>query len=259
VPSGVAWLVVQSAQMSERPLAVLWSEDVLWTVLFGTDFGEVWLVRLALTALLTVALYPGYFTGAVLSSWKRGLALTSSALVVGALAFAGHAAAGTGIGGLVHQIADALHLLAAASWVGALVPLAVLLGAAVNDRSEGSAAIARAATLRFSTLGIVSVATVLTTGIVNSWVLAGSVPALFGTDYGHLLLMKIALFLIMVSVAAVNRLRLTPQFLQDLDISAHCGALRQLRNNSFIEAGIGAIIFVIVGVLGTLPPGLQVG
>jgi putative copper resistance protein D len=41
VLSGAAWLLLQAAQMSERPLAALWSEDVLWTVLFETDFGRV--------------------------------------------------------------------------------------------------------------------------------------------------------------------------------------------------------------------------
>jgi hypothetical protein len=41
------------------------------------------------------------------------------------------------------------------------VPLALLLGAAASERSESSLAVARTATLRFSTLGIVSVATVL--------------------------------------------------------------------------------------------------
>jgi copper resistance protein D len=183
--------------------------------------------------------------------------VTSAAALVGALAFAGHAAAGSGVESVVHQIADVLHLLAAASWVGALLPLAVLLGAAGNNHGESSVAIAREATLRFSALGIVSVATVLTTGIVNSWELAGSVRALFSTDYGRLLLVKIALFLVMLSVAAVNRLRFTPRLVQELNISARCDALRQLRNNSLIEASIGAIIILIVGALGTLPPGLH--
>jgi Copper resistance protein D len=96
---------------------------------------------------------------------------------------------------------------------------------------------------------------VLTTGLVNSWELMGSVPALFGTDYGRLLLAKVALFLVMVSVAAVNRLQLTPQLVHRPDTSARRRALRQLRNNSLIEASLAAIILLIVGVLGTLPPG----
>jgi putative copper resistance protein D len=131
------------------------------------------------------------------------------------------------------------------------------VGAAASFRGESSPALARAATLGFSTLGIASVATVLASGIVNTWGLAGSVPALIGTDYGRLLLVKVALFVVMVSVAAINRLRLTPRLLQGADDSARRDALRQLRNNSLIEAGIGAVILLIVGALGTLPPGLQ--
>jgi putative copper resistance protein D len=226
-------------------------------VLFETDFGRVWLIRSALIALLAVAMYPSYFVGGLPSPWRRGVAPLSAAALVGGLAFAGHAAAGTGVESFIQQGADVLHLLAAAAWVGALVPLAVLLGAAASFRGESSLALARAATLRFSTLGIASVATVLASGIVNTWELAGSVPALIGTDYGRLLLVKVALFVVMVSVAAVNRLRLTPRLIQDRDDFARQNALRQLRNNSLIEAGIGAVILLIVGALGTLPPGLQ--
>jgi putative copper resistance protein D len=255
VLSGAAWLLLRSAQMTERPLAAMWSEDFVSTVLLETDFGNVWLARSVLIALLAVALYASYLSAAPQSQWTRAAALACAAALVGTLAFAGHAAAGSGVEGLVHETADVLHLLAAAAWVGALVPLAVLLGAAASDRSEASLAIAREATLRFSTFGIASVAIVLATGIVNTWELAGSVPALFGTDYGRLLLVKIVLFLVMLSVAGVNRLQLTPWLVRETDAAVRQRALRQLRNNSLIEASLAAVILLIVGVLGTLPPG----
>src|SRR5262249_57226864 len=82
---------------------------------------------------------------------------------------------------------------------------------AAARREEISLALAREATLRFSTLGLISVGLLIATGVVNGWTLAGSVPALIGTDYGRLLLAKVALFLAMVSGAAINRLRLTPR------------------------------------------------
>ena len=254
VLSGVAWLVVLAAQMSERPLTAMWSEDAVWTVLSDTGFGHVWLVRSGLVAVLAVANL-AWFARVRPSPRPRVVALASGAALAGTLAFAGHAAAGSGGEGIVQQTADMLHLVAAASWAGALVPLAVLLGAAAKDRGEHTVGIAREATLRFSTLGIASVAIVLASGVVNTWELAGSVPALFGTDYGRLLLVKVVLFLVMLSVAAVNRLRLTPRLVQGTDASARRDALRQLRNNSLIEAGVAAIILIIVAVLGTLPPG----
>ena len=148
-----------------------------------------------------------------------------------------------------------LHLVAAAAWVGALVPLALVLGVATDDGGPSALAVARAATLRFSTLGIASVGTVLATGIVNTFALAGSLAALFGTGYGRLLLVKIVLFLAMLAIAAVNRMRLTPRLIAG-GVAAG-PALRQLRRNALIEAVLGALILFIVALLGTLPPGRE--
>jgi putative copper resistance protein D len=253
VLTGVVWLILLAKQMSERPLAAMWSEGVLRMVLLDTDFGNVWLARSVLIVLLAMAWHPFPFAATPRSPWRAGVALVCATTLAGALAFAGHAASGEGVDGVVQEAADFLHLVAAAAWVGALLPLAVLLGGA-QGRGAPAVAIARAATLRFSTLGIVSVAMVLATGIVNSWERVGSVAALFGTDYGRLLSLKVALFLVMLAVAAVNRLRLTPRLVQELDAAAQQDALQQLRRNALVEAGVGAIILVIVAVLGMLPP-----
>jgi putative copper resistance protein D len=189
------------------------------------------------------------------SPWLNITAVILAAAFAGALAWSGHAAGGLGDEAVVHPAADVLHLIAAAAWVGALLPLIVLFAAAGAD--DGSLPMARTATVRFSILGIVSVGTLLVTGIVNTYYLAGSVPALLHTDYGRLLLIKIALFLAMVAIAAVNRFRLTPQLLQDASIAASRDALRQLRRNAAIETLAGAIIIAIVAALGTMPPGIH--
>jgi putative copper resistance protein D len=255
--TGAAWLVLQAQQISERPLAAVFSEGVVLTVLTETDFGSVWLARLVLIVVLALALYWFGFTEPPKQQWSRGITVVLAAGLAGTLALAGHAGAGSGIEGNVHLSADILHLVAASAWVGALMPLAVLLGAARRSEDHTSLPVAREATLRFSTLGITSVGTLAATGIVNSWVLAGSIPALIGTTYGRLLLAKVALFLVMLSIAAVNRLRLTPDLVQDIDASARQQALWRLRTNSLVEASVGAVIIVIVAVLGTLSPAVN--
>jgi mono/diheme cytochrome c family protein/peroxiredoxin len=58
-------------------------------------------------------------------------------------------------------------------------------------------------------------------------------------------------------VASVNRTRLTPQLVRDPAAGRSRMALRQLARNSAIEAGLGALVLVIVGILGTTPPGLH--
>src|SRR5262249_7788276 len=121
----------------------------------------------------------------------------------------------------------------------------------------------------------ISVGLLIATGIVRGGIWAGSVPALIGTDYGRLLLAKVALFFAMVAVAAVNRLRLTPRLALAIS-SPPCGqalaherdadgapaaartALGALARNSLVEATFGLAILVIVGALGTLPPGAHV-
>ncbi|HEY4405709.1 MAG TPA: copper homeostasis membrane protein CopD [Xanthobacteraceae bacterium] len=256
VLSGGAWLVLQTEQMSELSLGQVLQQDALWTVLSETDFGYAWMVRLVMAGLLAAMLS---WRGP--APWRESLrlsaAVAASAGLVGTLAWAGHGAAGSDIEGAVHLAADILHLIAAAAWGGALIPLALLLHTARRDPVESSAVIARKAVLRFSPLGILSVGTLVATGAVNTWVLAGSVQALIGTDYGRLLLVKVALFLVMLSFGAVNRLWLTPHLAPVASASATAAALRQIERNSMIEAGLAAIIIAIVALLGTLPPGLE--
>lgn len=254
--SGVAWLLLLSAQMVDLPLAQAWSEGAPATVLSETDFGQAWTIRLVLAGLLAASL-PWLATSNPVLSWQRAaVASLLAAALVGTLAWGGHAAAGTGIQGGVHLVADILHLIAAA-WLGALVPLALLLRAATADADQANLKVASAAVLRFSTLGVVSVGTLVGSGLVNTWVLAGSVPALVGTDYGRLLLIKIALFFIMLLFATVNRFRLTPQLTASSDIDLVKGALRRLKRNALIEVVLGGMIIVVVSVLGTMPSGLE--
>jgi copper resistance protein D len=253
--TGAGWFAVQAAQMADVPPPALFTEGGAWNILFNTDFGNVSAIRTVLAAL---------FAGAFLLETRRparfnaaGMLSTALAIsLVGALAFAGHASAGSDIEGVVHLSADVLHLIAAAAWLGSLLPLALLLNAAHAKGDASSIAIARIATQRFSSLGVTSVGTLVITGIVNSWILVGSVDALVATGYGRLLSLKLLLFLVMLSIAAINRLLLTPALIEEGGESGNA-ALRNLRNNSVTEATLGLIILYLVGILGTLPPALH--
>src|SRR4029077_14426089 len=188
-------------------------------------------------------------------------ALLLSAVELAMIAGAGHAAAGIGWPGYLHIFGDGAHLLPAAAGVGGLLPLALLFAAAGRDNSSACVLAARDATLRFSAVGLLAVGTLLATGLLNAVFLVGNVPALVGTDYGHLLMLKVALFLTMVTFAAINRQWLTPQ-LSDIPSGSKARAnwdtLRQLQRNSLIEAGLGACVLIVLGALGTTPPALHV-
>jgi putative copper resistance protein D len=117
--------------------------------------------------------------------------------------------------------------------------------------------LARDAAQRFSTLGLVSVGTLLLTGIINAWILVGSIHALIVTGYGQLLMLKLVVFAIMLVLAATNRFWLTPRLVSWSENEPQLEALHQLARNSIAEIALGLTIFAIVGVLGTLHPAIH--
>jgi len=251
--SGAAWLVFLAGEISDVPVADAVSHGQAWIVLTQTEFGDDWMLRLEMASLLAAllllpAINPGfaYATDMICALLAAGLA--------GSLAWSGHAAATEGFDGTIHLAGDALHLVAAGAWLGALWPLAILLGGARRAGDPLSAAIAHQATRRFSILGIISVAAILATGAVNTYEILGTLALSLSTNYNRLLLVKIGLFIAMVCVAAVNRQRLTPRL---SNVRDRLHAIRQLERNSLTEAGLGLLILGIVAVLGRIPPHLH--
>jgi copper resistance protein D len=96
-----------------------------------------------------------------------------------------------------------------------------------------------------------SVALLVSSGPVNTWFMTNGFRDLIGTDYGDLLLIKVALFLLMLGFAALNRFRLTPRLLV-----AGATASQALWHSVAAELAVGFLVILVVGVLGqTEPPG----
>jgi len=202
------------------------------------DLGKAAVVRAGVAAMALLALAaisPGR------SSWL--VAASLGAIAAASLAWLGHGAATEGPLHEVHLAADAVHILAACGWLGALamfVPLA--LGG--TPRTALLTALRR-----FSAIGTVLVALLVLSGVVNAWILVGpgNLGALAGTPYGRVLLAKLGLFAAMLALAATNRFRLTPALAEGASLSA-------IRRNLAAEAGAGLAVLVLVAWLGTLAP-----
>jgi copper resistance protein D len=247
--SGVIWLLLEAASMSGLPLGEAMTPGVLSTVLNETQYGFVSEIRLAMAVVAAGGLAYDRFAPA------RGIALASSLGLIAALAWTGHAGSTPGASGNWHLTADIFHLFAAAAWIGGLVSLVILLSEARHDQSLSGASLARDATQLFSTVGIASVIVVFATGVINAWILVGSWHGLIATGYGRLLMLKMALFAVMLSIAAVNRFWLTPQLGSPPE--SELAVLRQLTRNSMTEIALALLIFAIVGMLGTLHPAIH--
>ncbi|HEV2301847.1 MAG TPA: copper homeostasis membrane protein CopD [Stellaceae bacterium] len=257
--TGFLWLWVTTAGMAGTPLGAAFSPKLFATVLGQTDFGRLWTIRFAAALLLAVFIALRRITRKP-SSWLVFAIVGGvlAGLVLGSMGFAGHGNDDTGSAHLKHLTADILHLLAAGGWLGALAPLVFVLRRARTRAAGNWLAIAQQATVRFSTLGIATVGTLVATGLVNSWYLLGGLPGLFGTTYGLLLILKVALFLAMLSLAAVNRLRLTPRLAGASEGEADGShACHHLCCSAACETLVAAALLLVLGALVHLKPGMH--
>jgi putative copper export protein/mono/diheme cytochrome c family protein/peroxiredoxin len=262
IGSAVVGLFIKIATATGSPLAASLDPSAIVNVLFGTRFGTVWLVRMALLGLLAVVLSARLFGRFKSDSVLLRIAeFVLSAIVLMALAAAGHASAAEGVTLFVQLAMDGLHLLAAGVWLGGLFPLVLFFSRAKAAPEPSTLLIAQQVTVRFSRLGLVSVAVLLVTGLFNSWVLVGGIPALVGTSYGHLLLAKLGILIPLMGLASRNRWRLKPR-LSDLanhnDLEKMPNLLTQLRRSVIAEVSLGAALLVIVAIMGITPPARHV-
>ena len=169
--SSLVWFWLEVANMSGFPLTRAFSTRAWQAVLFETEFGRVWQLRLGLIAVAFVLAALG------LARLRRPLILAlfliSLALLI-SLAWISHAAAARvqplGL------LGDALHLYAASAWIGGLPPLAIFLTRACASFSLGEWALP--VVRRFSTLSLSCVGGLIVSGISNCWLLVGSIHSL---------------------------------------------------------------------------------
>lgn len=251
--SSVAWLLVQSAIMGGSSARAINSET-LSTVLFQTEFGRLWVGRLVLAGLLTIIIM---VHDARRSPITGSLTVASlSLLLVASLAGTGHTALANGMGRTVSVTVQAVHLIAAAVWLGGLLPLGYLLQKARRESDSAWLLAAQSALPRYSQAGLVAVTLLVFTGLLISWSLVQGIGALVQTTYGQLLLAKIGLFLFMVGFALVNRLSLMPKVMAGKSqMARHHPPLIMLGRIVAFEQALGVVILALVSVIGTLPPG----
>jgi copper resistance protein D len=256
--SGGGWLVVLATEIADKPVGDVMSDNTVWILLTQTQFGFVWQLRLVLAALLANICLLGRLAAAQQSDLPGFLAVIVAAGFAGALAWAGHGGSTPGRAGDLHVAADVLHLIAAAAWLGGLVPLVLLLGQQPPGANGGWTVFVGHAIRRFSTFGIISVSVLIISGIINAWFLVGDTQALIASDYGRCLLLKLAMFGAMVGLASVNRFGLMP-YLQGTAAGLKMDKVTfsRIRRNALVEIALGVAIFGVVALLGSMPPSAE--
>ncbi|MGI8842012.1 MAG: copper homeostasis membrane protein CopD [Caulobacteraceae bacterium] len=236
--SAIGWFVFAVGSMVGS-LSGAFAPAALIASVRDMTFGRVSAIRMVGCALLIILV-----SSPVQDRLERPAWLLAGALLA-SLALTGHAQEEEGWALAAHGVADALHLLAAGLWLGALGVFVLLLtGPALSDEESG-----RRALSRFSTTGIVSVLILVATGLVNAVFLVGAPTALVSTPYGRVLTIKLLLFLAMVGLAAFNR----------RDLRSGAVSMRTLRRRVVVEQAMGAGVLLAVAILGTMPPAIMAG
>ena len=181
---GVAALILASLLLrlwvqtaSAFGTADAWLLDNLRVIALESRWGQGWRLQMLAAVALCGAAYfsPGW------RSARSAFSLSALALAL-SMPLLGHAAGSSWRYG-VH----AVHNLGAAMWLGTL---GVVTMAAWRDR-EPSGGSTAALVRRFSPLALAAAAAVAASGAVAAWAYVGSWAAMWTTDYGRLLTMKL--------------------------------------------------------------------
>ncbi len=230
------------------------SRELLARYLTMTQSGTVWLARTGYAMVLALSLWvigrrkPN-------SNAVRLLALLALPLVA-SRSLTSHAVA-VGENAKLVVAADSVHLIATALWAGGLSALwrAFYLGNHhMNLPHDWTARLVN----RFSRLALVSVALLLITGLYQSWIHVGSLDVLKSTNYGNVLMLKLALFIAMLAVGALNFFSTKPRLAKSAEANSgkHSESRQALRRIG-AESVIGLLMFSVTGWLTVLPPGVH--
>lgn len=178
--------------------------------------------------------------------WSDGLRWRlSTCLMVGAaltLILSGHSR--TREPEWLMMLSDSIHVIIGAVWLGGIILLAIGLQDRWRGEGFSSAESSAVAVSRFSTIAGYTAVLVALSGVVMAVVILDSVTALYRTDYGIALLVKIGLVVAVAALAAINRFTLIPKLTRDA--SNTLSSLRQLVTWELV------LLLVVVGVTGIL-------
>ena len=248
--SALAWVAASIVDIA-GDVGSLFDAETLSQYFFETSFGPVWLIRIVVaTALPIIVLITRRRLFA--QNWSTALvALLAAALLV-SQAWIGHPASLPVPERWFVIAAYAMHVLAAAVWLGALLPLGLLVRQALRDGEAQH--LAEFALWRFSPVGMVAVALILTGGIVNALSRALSFDAFVASTWGRIVMLKAAIVFTMIVVAALNRFVLIPRLSSQKKI-----ALPKLARNVAFEQAAGLLILVAAAFLGVFHPPAMMG
>ncbi len=181
---------VEIAYVDDRSIGSALTDVAAWRELLRTRIGTAWGLRAA-------ALYVGGFALVATHrehrrGWWRAAVVALLAVLGVSYAYGGHGAAGRWL--LVGIGATVVHVAAATTWIGGLVGLAI-----------GARRLSEEGAKRWALLAAGAAALVVASGIVQGFRQLPTTDALWHSDYGKLLIVKVVLVAVVLGFAALGR------------------------------------------------------
>src|SRR5579871_189294 len=236
----VGWLLIEAATITGR-----WS--TLGSLLSAARFAQAAAARAVLLVIAALLSLLAPHRGRIVAS----VFATLYAAAIISFLRTGHGSAGEGALAVTHAFADALHLLCAAIWMGALLMLSVMATQAVRTQTLRKTKLLLEGLGHFSAFGPVLIGLLILTGLINTWLLVGPGHwgALLSQSYGLLLLGKVMVFAGMLALGVHHRYRATPRLRQILagGPSGFSG-VADLRRTLLAETALALLVLAIVAV-----------
>ena len=144
---------------------------------------------------------------------------------------------------------NAVHVLAASTWLGTLLVLTIVgVRGLIRRQPSGTPRAELVCDLvnSFSPLALTAATFVALTGLTTAWMHLKRISSLWTTSYGITLIVKLIFVLIVVSLGAWNWRRVRPSL-------GAVGTEETIRRSSTMELTFGAIVLICTAVLVTLP------
>jgi copper transport protein len=189
--------LAQAASAADVPLWAALGRPLVDLLTHGR-YALVWWPRMALV-MLTVGVLA---SGGVRRRPVR-VALVAAGLLLLTSSLGSHAAA-LSSGAYLAVAFDWLHLLGVATWIGGLASLVFVLPILADGNGATGDQVRSDAVRRFSNLALVSVGVIVVTGTFLTWLEVGAWEGLVQTAYGLSIVVKVALLVLMLGLAAFN-------------------------------------------------------
>jgi putative copper export protein len=143
--------------------------------------------------------------------------------------------------------ADGVHILGASGWLGSLLVLLVAgIPAAMRlDTDDRAPAVAGLVNV-YSPSALVFAGVTVLAGVFSAWIHLGTIPALWQSDYGKTLLVKLTALGIVIATGAYNFLYVRPRL-------GKVEGANDIRRSATIEVAVAVVVLLVTAILVATP------